>query len=84
MTHTLRLDTRIAEDRRVTFTAPDEVPVGEVEMVVVMVPREERQRTTGRDLLESEIFGMWRDRDDIKDSSDFARKQREQAWQRAA
>lgn len=36
---------------------------------------------TARDLLDSELVGMWADRTDIGDSSEYARQLREQAWQ---
>lgn len=37
---------------------------------------------TAQGLLESEIVGLWRDRVDIVDSSDYARRLREQAQRR--
>lgn len=37
---------------------------------------------TGQAWLDSELVGMWEDRDDIGDSVEFARKLREQVWQR--
>ena len=83
MTHTVRLDANIPDDRRVAFTLPSDVPAGEAELVLVVVPKTERRRSTGRDLLDSEVFGMWRDRTDIEDGSEAARRLREQAWKRA-
>lgn len=32
------------------------------------------------DLLKSDVVGMWRDRDDLGDSVEFARKLRDEAW----
>ena len=37
---------------------------------------------TAKDLLESGLAGIWKDRDDIKDSLAYARKLREQAQNR--
>jgi len=37
---------------------------------------------TARDLLESEIVGLWADRDDIEDSVEYARRLRHQAEHR--
>jgi hypothetical protein len=37
---------------------------------------------TAKDLLESGLVGMWKDRDDIKDSAAYARELREQAQRR--
>ncbi len=34
------------------------------------------------DVLETEFFGMWRERDDLPDSSVWARSLREKAWRR--
>ena len=47
----------------------------------------ERQRTrlremTARDLLQSDLAGMWADREDIGDSLSFARRLRQQAEHR--
>jgi predicted DNA-binding antitoxin AbrB/MazE fold protein len=39
-------------------------------------------RLTARRLLESELVGMWKDRADIKDSTAYARRLREQAQNR--
>lgn len=83
MTHTVRLDANVPADRRVAFTLPDDVPMDEAEFVLVVVPRAERRRSTGRDLLDSEVFGAWKDRDDLGDSVEYAREQRAQAWKRA-
>jgi len=37
---------------------------------------------TGAELAESEIVGMWTDREDIRDSAEFARQLRERASRR--
>jgi len=84
MVHTLRLDREIPANRRVELQFPEDVPTGEVELVVVVVPKEVRKRSTAQDLLNSEIVGMWADRMDITDSVEFARDLREQAWKRGA
>jgi len=36
-------------------------------------------RLTARQLLQSDLIGLWEDRDDIEDSSAYARQLREQA-----
>ncbi len=40
-----------------------------------------KEHTLG-ELLESEFFGMWKDREDISDSATYARHLREIAWRR--
>jgi hypothetical protein len=67
----------------VQITLPLNVPTGEVELVVVVVPKADRKHS-GKELLESEIFGMWADRLDIKDSAEHAKELREKAWKRPA
>ena len=37
---------------------------------------------TANQLLHSELVGLWKDRDDIEDSADYARQLREQAQKR--
>jgi len=82
MAHTMTLRTRIPEDRAVLLQLPPDVPVGDAEMVVVVVPTARERLSTGRDLLDSEVFGMWADRTDIEDSVEFARRLRDAAWTR--
>ena len=54
-----------------------------VEMIVLLEPeQEERPRGTARDLLNSELCGMWKDRHDIPDSPAYARELRERAQRR--
>ncbi|HLK16074.1 MAG TPA: hypothetical protein VKT78_14805 [Fimbriimonadaceae bacterium] len=60
------------------------VLVGEEGTKVPPIRRRVRRRgSTATDLLNSEIFGMWADRTDIKDSAAFVRELRERAWRRA-
>jgi hypothetical protein len=61
------------------------LPFQEGEDVELTVSSEEKLKTGGltfRKLLESGIVGMWKDRDDIGDSVEFARKLRERAQRR--
>jgi hypothetical protein len=41
-----------------------------------------RSHLTVRQLRQSELIGMWKDRDDIRDSAAYARRLREQAQRR--
>jgi len=45
-------------------------------------PVAERRPLTARDLLQSDLVGLWADREDIEDSLAFARKLRRQAEHR--
>ena len=80
---TITLTTEIPPERKVEIEFPNDVPIGPAEIVVVVSPRTAAAVSTFGDLLHSEFFGMWRDRTDIGDSSEFARRLRAEAWSRA-
>lgn len=82
MVKTITLATDVLPDREVRFTLPPDVPLGPVDIVVVVAPRMNAEAQTLGDLLHSDFFGMWQDRTDITDSAAFARELRETAWQR--
>jgi len=83
MMRTINLTKEIPPERKVQIEFPNDVPVGLAEIVVVVSPRTAAPVSTLGDLLHSEFFGMWRDRADIGDSSEFARRLRVEAWSRA-
>ncbi len=83
MVRTINLTTDIPINRQVSITLPPDVPAGPAELVVVIAPRAARVRTLG-DLARSEFFGMWRDRTDMDDSLEYARRLRTEAWRRTA
>jgi hypothetical protein len=82
MLKTITITTEITPDREVHLSLPDDTPLGPAEIVVVVVPVTPRVGQTFGDLLTSEFFGMWRDRDDIADSAAFARQLRANGWSR--
>jgi len=53
---------------------------------IIVLPQADKTRThirlTVRQLRQSGLIGLWRDRSDIEDSSAYARRLREQAQQR--
>ena len=59
-----------------------QLPDGTRVIIVVVEEQEAIVGLTARELAESELVGMWADRDDIEDSSAFARQLREQAQRR--
>jgi len=83
MVRTINLTTDIPLNRELRIMLPPDVPPGPAELVLVVASRERRTRTLG-DLAHSEFFGMWRDRADIRDSAEYARQLRAEAWRRAA
>ena len=70
-------------DRQLKISAPEDVPPGPAEVVVVIVPEAMAEKGgTAGDLLRSPLFGLWKDRTDIGYSVDYARKLRAKAERR--
>ncbi|MCL5103360.1 MAG: hypothetical protein M1133_04505 [Armatimonadetes bacterium] len=84
MVRTVNVSAQITADHELHIKLPDDVPVGPASVVVVVTTQAEPGSQTLGDLAQSEFFGMWKDRTDIDDSFDFARKVREEAWRRSA
>ncbi len=84
MVKTITLSTNVPPNREVHLVLPDDVPLGPAEIVVVVASKASAALHTLGDLMGSEFFGMWRDRSDIDDSADFARRLRIEAWGRTA
>jgi len=73
----------IPANRQLRITVPEDVPPGPAEVVVVIVPDAmPKKGMTAGDLLRSPLFGLWKDRTDIGDSVEYARKLRSKAEQR--
>jgi hypothetical protein len=81
MVRTLNVSAEIPLSREVRIILPEDVPTGPAELLVVVSCGDGRAQTL-RDLLNSEFFGMWRDREDIQDSVEFAANLRREAWRR--
>ena len=82
MVKTINLTTEVPSDRKVLIKLPDDVPEGMADIVVVVAPHASRRGRTLGELARSEFFGMWAQRSDIGDSAEFARKLRQEAWDR--
>ena len=54
----------------------------QVEVLLLFTPPSKRPRLTAKQLLNSELIGLWKDRTDITDSLAYARQLREQAQRR--
>ena len=73
----------IPTDRQLHISVPEDVPLGPAELVVVIVPEAMPEKLgTAGDLQRSPLFGIWKDRTDIGDSVEYARKLRARAEQR--
>ena len=79
---TSTIQTVIPPDHRLLLDVPADVPAGPAEVVVRSIEATVPVRGTGTDLLESGLFGIWKDRTDITDSVEFARELRRRAEQR--
>ena len=84
MITTLNLTTEVPLNRELRITLPGDVPAGPAEIVIIVAPQHRPAPHTLGDLLNSEFFGMWRDRDDIADSVEYARRLRAEAWSQPA
>jgi len=72
----------IPKTRKIQITLPNDTPPGIARLKVTVLPENQEETKTLGDLLNSEFFGLWRDREDIDDSNLFARQLREAAWSR--
>ena len=84
MVKMVTLNTDIPVSRELRITLPADVPVGSAAIVITVTPSASPASATFGDLLNSEFLGMWRDRADIEDSVEFARKLRREGWNEPA
>jgi len=81
----VRLYKVVAKDGEISLTGLPFKKGQRLEMIVFSEPQDATAKPglTARQLLNSELIGIWEDRDDIKDSSTYARYLREQAQRRS-
>jgi hypothetical protein len=84
MVRTVSFDADIPDSRELRITLPADVPTGSAAIVITVSPRPTSKSATFDDLLNSEFLGMWRDRSDLVDSVEFARKLRTESWNKSA
>jgi hypothetical protein len=75
----IKINTIIKKDGEIKISG---VPLNkgqEIEMIILSEPisKKKGEPATGYKLLHSDIIGIWENRDDIKDSSEYARKLRD-------
>jgi hypothetical protein len=80
MRKSITLTTEIPPSRELQIVLPDDVPTGTASIVITFAPSATPTTKTFGDLLNSEFFGIWRDRADIPGSVEFARKLRSESW----
>lgn len=81
----IRVQQTIQKNGELLITNLPVVKGQQVEVLVLLspsLPKPKRPRLTARQLLNSGLIGLWKDRADITDSSDYARQLREQAQRR--
>ena len=84
MVKTVTLNTDIPTSRELRITLPADVPTGSAAIVIMVSSPASPPSATFGDLMNSEFFGIWRDRTDIEDSIEFAGKLRSEGWIRPA
>ena len=82
MVKTVHISADVPPGRELHIVLPPDVPVGPAEIVVVVSSQAPPRENTLGDLVNSEFFGMWSERQDINDSVEFARQLRSEAWKR--
>lgn len=82
MNQTVTLTAEIPPSREVLLQLPEDFPLGCAEISIQIRPKAEEEAHTLGEFLASEFCGMWREREDIRDSVDYARGLREKAWRR--
>ena len=84
---TLNIKINIPPDRKLLVDLPKDIPIGPAEIVLVVSPGNDASKIqkgiTAREILNSPIFGAWKDRKDITDSLEYARKLRLDAERRS-
>jgi len=80
----IRLNKVVEKDGEVSVTGLPFKKGQHVEIILLIEPSAipGRLYLTARQLLHSELIGLWKDRKDIKDSAAYARQLREQAQRR--
>ena len=80
----IRLHKTVEKDGEIVLTGLPCRKGQSVEMIVLIddVKSSARPSLTARQLRQSDLVGLWKDRGDIGESSDYARQLREQAQRR--
>lgn len=81
----IRLKHTITKSGELHITNLSVVEGQQIELLLLFTPKtkpKSRKKLTARQLLNSGLIGMWKDRNDIPDSVEYARRLREQAQRR--
>lgn len=80
----IRLQKAVEKDGELVLTGLPYKKGQHIEMILLRdtLAADNRPRLSARQLLQSELIGLWEDRNDIEDSSTYARQLREEAQNR--
>ncbi len=80
----IRLQQAVEKDGELFLTGLPYKKGQHIEMILLQeaLAADNRPRLTARQLLQSELIGLWEDRNDLADSAVYARQLREQAQNR--
>ncbi|NUO78833.1 hypothetical protein HUU05_02050 [candidate division KSB1 bacterium] len=80
----IRLQRALKKDGEIVLTGLPYKKGQFVEMILMIEPlaAKKRHRLTARQLIHSDLVGLWENRKDIEDSAAYARRLREQAQHR--
>lgn len=78
----IRIHTIVEKDGEILVTGLPFKKGQQVDLLIEPSVASRRPRLTARELLNSGLVGLWRDRDEIEDSAAYARQLREQAQRR--
>lgn len=69
----LKLSGRVDSRGRVVVTQPVDAPEGDVEIILLVpdITSRSRSKKGRRDIMTEPFIGMWKDREDIRDSASF-------------
>ncbi len=80
MVKSVTFNAEIPPNRELRITLPTDIPTGSAAITVLVSTADHLNAVTFKDLLNSEFLGMWRDRTDINNSVEYARKLRLEGW----
>ncbi|MFM6012033.1 MAG: hypothetical protein ACKO99_15525 [Dolichospermum sp.] len=79
----IRLQKTIEKNGEISFQNLPVVAGQEVEVIVLLSPITAKKKVlTARELLDSNLIGLWEEREDITDSLTYSRQLREQSQRR--
>jgi hypothetical protein len=82
MVKTLHMKAEVPKNRELKVILPPDVPPGPADLVVLITSEANADPSKLGDLLRSEFFGSWKDREGSRVGQDYAKKLREAAWKR--